>query len=292
MKNLNSAKQETYEVESWRDFDDLNLKTPHCVYRGQSSSSWDLATGYERNWKVLNPMQEKEMLRRFISEAGIYSSNLPGHSDFISWLSLMQHYGAETRLLDVTRSKYIALFFALTGMMKDGGASCAVWAFDTYASNINFYNAILRSDTTGCIDTRDEPLASTLEEYKELGWRFANKFIVSDWEQEISKINTDDFVEKHMGRLNPLLTEGGVMEVVPQMQNERMVAQAAEFLMPMTLRKTFMSNLSEGRYSPKVVKLEIQKKLCGDFLRKLKEMNITWQTIYPDISGLARDMNW
>ena len=292
MSRTKSNSYETREIKSWREFDDFSPGSKQCVYRGQGSFEWDLSTGYERTKHVLNPMCEQDMLVRFMSQAGMYTSILPGRNDFVSWFSLMQHYGAGTRLLDVSRSKYIALFFAINGMIEKQKESCAVWAINTYASNLQFYNTVLKSDSTGCIDTRDIPLAVALEEYKTLGWRFANKFIVSDWEQEISNVNVDDYVEKYKDKMGVFLESGGIMEVVPQIQNARMIAQAAEFLMPITLRKTFMNNLSDGNCSPEIVKLEIKRENCGAFLEKLNDMNVTWRTVYPDISGLAKDMNW
>ena len=41
----------------------------------------------------------------------------------LEWLALMQHYGAPTRLLDFTRSPYVACFFALEELKKRSGAS-------------------------------------------------------------------------------------------------------------------------------------------------------------------------
>ena len=300
MKDVSNEKDsyKSFEIESWQDFDDFQMSATQCVYRGQGQSQWKLTTGYERTQKILNPMREKEMLGRFISQAGIYTSNLPDRNDFVSWFSLMQHYGAETRLLDVTRSKYIALFFALVGMEEKDDSKCAVWMFDTYAANMKFYNLMLKSAHDGCIDTRSEPLTSALEEYATFGWRFANKFIVSDWECEISNYDVDCVIGNNMemvkSEMSKFLDKGGVIRVLPQVQNKRMIAQAAEFLMPITLRISFVDNLFYGEkdFSPSVVKLVIPIRLRPKFLMKLYDMNITWQTVCPDIVGLAQAMNW
>lgn len=59
------------------------------------------------------------MLYRCLAEGKMFVENPPDRSDWVSWLAEMQHYGASTRLLDVTQSKYIALFFALVGMKDE-----------------------------------------------------------------------------------------------------------------------------------------------------------------------------
>lgn len=167
---------------------------------------------------------------------------------------------------------------------------------DMYGYNISLYNQLLHSASDDCIDTRSVPLASSLEEYKVLGWRFACHYIVSDWEGSVSTRREDDIVEKHKENMAPFLVSGGVLEIVPQDRNKRMIAQAAEFLMPITLRKSFMENLfceAEGMklFRPRVTKLIIHRECLNEMIKKLDEMNITWQTVYPDLTGLAMSVN-
>ena len=137
MKDVTSRVFTTYELESWRDFDEYDSKSPQTVYRGHADADWALETLYHRVQRVLNPMRELEMLRSFISQAGVYQADLPEPHDYVSWLALMQHCGAGTRLLDVSRSKYIALWFAVMGMVEHGcEKDGAVWVFKTNAANL------------------------------------------------------------------------------------------------------------------------------------------------------------
>lgn len=64
------------------------------------------------------------MLERFKSNAHIYLSHLPDFSDNLSWIALMQHHGAPTRLLDFTFSPYVALYFALESGSEDAALYC------------------------------------------------------------------------------------------------------------------------------------------------------------------------
>ena len=300
MIEIESGRFKTYRMESWRDFDDYDPQSVQCGYRGQGGQTWRLWTAYERRQRVQNPMREQKMLDRFISQAGIYVGDLPTREDYVSWFSLMQHYGTGTRLLDVTRSRYVAMFFALTGMIDSGcKEDGVVWVFKTYGSNLNFYNALMTTEASPCLDVREDPLTQSLEEYKTLGRRFANEFIRSDWGMEIRDEISDGLVKRHRERMKPFLEEGGVMQIVPAKTNKRMVAQAAEFLMPITLRKSFEENLCSKvcgwdgkRCVPGVAKLIIPKEMIDEFWGKLNEMNITYQTIYPGIEGLAMSVNY
>jgi hypothetical protein len=49
----------------------------------------------------------------------MYLKFLPPDDKKLEWLAIMQHYGAPTRLLDVTLSPHIAAFFALESGVGD-----------------------------------------------------------------------------------------------------------------------------------------------------------------------------
>jgi len=128
-------------ISSWNDF--LNtvrgLSYREWVFRGQSDASWKLETSIFRAFRDITPLrsQNSELLQyiarnsyesilidHFKSNAHLHLNQLPSDDDKLEWLSIMQHYGAPTRMLDFTYSPYIALFFGLNDGTTDSSVYC------------------------------------------------------------------------------------------------------------------------------------------------------------------------
>jgi hypothetical protein len=117
-------------VTSWKEAKDLFEEIDqHFIFRGQRDASWLLRTSIERSSFFAKSYHvERDFVQDFQRGASTYSDmrHLPKPDDYLSWLSLMQHYGAPTRLLDFSLSPYVAVFFALEGAVQNS----AVWAIE------------------------------------------------------------------------------------------------------------------------------------------------------------------
>jgi FRG domain len=102
------------------------------TFRGQPNADYSLTPSIQRTVSSLRRgdaiQVESVLLAEFQSQAHLLlrESLLPDYRDVISWWTLMQHHGAPTRLLDWTKSPYVAAYFAVESQPDRDGA---IWLF-------------------------------------------------------------------------------------------------------------------------------------------------------------------
>ena len=85
-------------------------------WRGHPKSCYKLKPSVYRKPFVEKPSIEKPLVGNFRLEAKVRSEGeCPNYDDYFSWLTLAQHYGVPTRLLDWTRSFALGVYFAVCG---------------------------------------------------------------------------------------------------------------------------------------------------------------------------------
>lgn len=221
------------------------------AYRGLSSSSYGLETSLMR-LKGQFAAVEPHLLRQFVKYASRY---VPEHHNFWHWISLAQHHGLPTRLLDWTYSPEVALHFATANTAaynRDG----AVWKVN----------------------------------YKALHEQLPAKYrgIVED---QRTWILTVDLLGKMFADLNELDAAGHAkgdffVFFEPPSIDQRLFNQFAYFSIGSR------SNLALDEWllgHPDLwFKIVIPKELKWEIRDKLDQNNMSERTLFPDLSGLAR----
>ena len=281
-------------INSWEQaistYNILSLKNPIWAFRGQSDKKWPLSTKFERESKKhdLNPYFyrtcERNIIREFKRQASQHISALPKEKDTIDWLSLIQHFGGPTRLLDFSYSFYVAAFFATNNSLSDS----AIWGINV--------NHLIKRDECFYQHLKKIGYYDTIQKYVE----FANKVL----ETCQFDVEAQSYIRTN------------VCVVEPYVQEQRLCIQQGFFLFPTNIKKSFESNLLESLGIDKetidkdsftkirkknlnsisgdeiaIVKFTLSKRMIYEASNQLRSMNITDATLFPGIDGFARSLH-
>ena len=101
-------------------------------YRGQDNYLWGVVPSVQRRTSS-GEHDEQYITTNFMIQTRRLNSEAPQPYDRASWLTMMQHYGLPTRLLDWSESPLVALYFALSEKKDDIDA--AVWIMNPMKLN-------------------------------------------------------------------------------------------------------------------------------------------------------------
>ncbi|MFN7117713.1 MAG: FRG domain-containing protein [Saprospiraceae bacterium] len=241
-------------------------------FRGQTNSTWSLKPTLER---AVITYQEEALYDEFKRTAHLYSQDTQRVDSKMEWLALMQHHGAPTRLLDWTRSAYVAAFFAVNELTVST-QSAAVWAI-----NVSEIYHIVRKRFDK--DKRFKPvLTNQYFRYNTLSDEDFTGIFLSEWfEDEAFKFPSV------------------VLPIMPYYNNPRLMIQQGVFLSQTRLFKEdgvtllpFEDALRETlgqEFDPSwILKCVIPTEYRLDILRELNAMNINDATLFPGLDGFAR----
>ena len=324
-------------INDWGKFMRLStiLNTQQWLFRGQGNSSWKLKTTHERyinnrkskfdfrmnntngimrnleeltNEEIIKPTERKlKQAENYAIE--IFQKNahrLAKYEKKIDILAAMQHYGAPTRLLDVTDSLFVALYFAFE---LDDCSAKSVWAFrrehllhgqnelETIKKVRKNYESILKSNPQYAPDVYENGIFDFLE---------------NEYQQQIECI---ELVEQVLAEDSKEFK--GIVPVVPRYYNERISAQNGSFLFPMSLLSSFEDNLKQTLkisdkefnqpkeysiqdyfdenfdfQSAKLIKFIFDPVQCYSADDIFRCANISAKNLFPDLTGIAKSIRY
>lgn len=237
------------------------LKGTH-LFRGMGNAEWSLQSSLERY--VTNAVEridaERALIFEFKRRAHDYLEAEKEPTRDVEWLALMQHFGAPTRLLDFTRSPYVAALFAF----EDAGSQDrAVWAVDLARS----------FSTAGDLVVAAEPGLATPDKRGPGDW----------WAGAAASMHLEIGQSRWPGR--------GVFPYVPDRATGRLAIQQGLFLWPNDVEALFMENLIDLAAAGGVLKIVLPGgELRGQALEDLRYMNITRASLFPGLDGFATSL--
>jgi hypothetical protein len=122
-------------ISSWSQFVVETGKLDQWAFRGQPFANLPLLSSLSRRLMQLDAdrsrwsLRERRAIRIFRRKAHVHVSDHSVLDDDLRCLAMMQHHGGATRLLDFTKSPFVAAFFALEAATGDS----AVYALNTPA---------------------------------------------------------------------------------------------------------------------------------------------------------------
>ncbi|PYQ34537.1 MAG: FRG domain-containing protein [Acidobacteria bacterium] len=243
-------------VESWSELQDrlfegswqdrLQRHRSRFAFRGMPGAGEPLATRLAR----LSPSAERHLLRNFRKFAR--ASAVPGDSVW-NWLTLAQHHGLPTRLLDWTFSPYVALHFA-TDDPGDFARDAVIWCVDYVAAH--------------------EHLPRRLRELLD---------------EESADVFTTEMLERAaptLERFDHLAKRPFLVFLDPPSLDERIVNQFALF----SLLSGAGSSLDDwlGTRAGLARRIVLPASLKWEVRDKLDQANVTERVLFPGLDGLSR----
>ena len=262
-------------VETWKDFQSWfrPFKDAWC-FRGLKQSSYALETTIERavtldytssKWQVrirrrISELDhERVVLEKFCGGAHHFLTTTPEDGQIVDWLAMMQHHGAPTRMLDWTRSPYVALYFAIE---DTSSGDAALWAIDW-----NWLHLCSRELLEA--HHKNYPSTGTPRECAE----YIDKVLLTD----TTKI--------------PI-----VISAEPRRLNQRMMAQQGVLLCRLWSEVKFEHSLMDMLINAKeaarqvLSRIRVSRKNRPIFMEELRRMNIHEASLFPGLDGFARSL--
>jgi len=266
-------------IQSEDDIHLLAKKLDWHIFRGQRQQEWPIKSKLARLLESI-PIErgnyrnrENNVIREFGSRINLYEKIAFSPNDRIGCCSLMQHYGAPTRLIDFTASLYVALFFAVDDIEYKGDS--AIWCLN----EMLIRDKAVPREKIRSADGNDKQC-----QYQEM-LRHANDLLLSDAENCPELLIID-----------------------PPIKNERLSRQQGCFLFPRRIDKSLNDILASDfscsssfedcpasmfdklNNDELALKIIVPANIRQALLGLLWKMNISHELLFPGMDGFCKSM--
>ncbi|MDD7460753.1 MAG: FRG domain-containing protein [Treponema sp.] len=283
-----SSKVKFKEIEKLKDFTESisdifkpteSNRIRHIYFRGQQNINWGLLPNIFRksNWLKNEKNFVYEMLLNMPEEFEHCKST-------IEKLAKMQHFRCPTRLLDVTRNAYIALFFACE---KDGSenddAIGEVVFFESNSQNDVYFD----NDAVSCISNlalAEKEIFPTQDKdakAKELD-SYIKKETGAESDTDFNK-KKEDFL-KNIRKFLFVHTKNDTQRIINQQGLFILFGMKEELSDPADIQDSFYRDEKDNKKLVFVIKSGNKNKI----LEELNLMNINEKFIYPDLDHVSK----
>jgi hypothetical protein len=238
--------QDALYADAWNET--LGRHRSPCAFRGCSKAEYTLETSLMRMGGRYDEL-ERHLIRNFRKYA---HKDVVERDSFWNWLTLAQHHGLPTRLLDWTYSPFCALHFA-TVNLEDAHLDGTVWKIDYHK-----VSALLPSK-----------LRARLKELS------ANVFTTDILAEQVHNLEEFDLLSKR----------DFLMFIEPPSIDDRIVNQFALFSIISNPRRRLDEWLESN---PEVYqRIVIPARLKWEVRDRLDQANITERVLFPGLDGLS-----
>lgn len=293
----------TIQISSWEEARRLANHFSGEIFRGQRKADWGLSHSLERianqfsHPKDLIPSSEIKVVTEFQRRSHFYLDHTPPADSLIDWLSIIQHHGGPTRLLDFSYSFYVASFFAVSKAVSDA----AVWVINRHALALKAHKIAYPEKYR---QLKESPMGE-----KEL------------WDKFVDTAKTDNdtmrnIFEESFFSDNP---PRAVVPLEPLLMTPRLSIQQGVFLVPCAVtcdfqdclfnildsntndssrqdiivldsKKNTINKILELYGTSEIIKIIIPREYHKAALEDLWSMNINAATLFPGLDGFAESL--
>ena len=262
------------------------------IFRGQKGSK-KLASDFERrffeifndpNTKTSRDLFDIEMgiIREFKRTAGSFYPELKfiNDRDIYEYIAWIRHFNGATRVIDMTNSFFVALFFALGRSLPEDKETYHIWCIDKVWLE-HRYKEFMPLE-----------IRKMFKEYDDFGKDVRIQDAILNYVPNLKKTcekNEKDERYRHEFR--------SVINIEPFYKNSRLVRQKSLFLMPTNPYRTFEDNLfnmvldDDDTYHILRIAVECDRTSAILIQKVLDGMNINGSVLFETLEGICETLS-